>query len=97
MEAAVDRSVTECIWEGILADFFQKNRAEVVQMSIFEYDEEAHMRLIREEGRDKGIEEAMILIDHLLSENRLTDLKRVTQDEKYMRRLMEEFETAGEV
>lgn len=97
LEAAVDRSVTECIREGILADFFQKNRAEVVQMSIFEYDEEAHMRLIREEGRDKGIEEAMILIDHLLSENRLTDLKRVTQDEKYMRRLMEEFETAGEV
>ncbi len=97
LEAAVDRSVTECIREGILADFFQKNRAEVVQMSIFEYDEEAHMRLIREEGRDKGIEEAMILIDHLLSENRLTDLKRATQDEEYMRRLIEEFETAGEV
>lgn len=96
LDAAVDRSVTECIREGILADFFQKNRAEVVQMSIFEYDEEAHMRLIREEGRDKGIEEAMILIDHLLSENRLTDLKRVTRDEKYMRRLMKEFETAGE-
>ncbi|MCM1246712.1 MAG: hypothetical protein NC293_13825, partial [Roseburia sp.] len=42
IEEAVDRSVTECIREGILADFFQKNRAEVVQMSIFEYDEEAH-------------------------------------------------------
>ena len=31
---------TECIREGILADFLSKNRAETKRMSIYEYDEE---------------------------------------------------------
>ncbi len=29
-------------------------------MSIFEYDQEAHMRLVREEGREEGKEEANV-------------------------------------
>ena len=40
MNTAVNRAVEECISEGILADFLLKSRAEVVAMSIFEYDEE---------------------------------------------------------
>lgn len=92
IEEAVDRSVAECIQEGSLPEFFQKNRAEVVQMSIFEYDEEAHMRLIREEGR----EEAMFLVNRLLSESRLEDLRRATKDKEYMRSLIDEFESTEE-
>ena len=93
LDDAVDKSVTECIREGILAEFFQKNRAEVVQMSIFEYDEEAHMRLIREEGREEGRERTMIIVNRLLSENRMADLKRAMKDENYMRELMEEYQS----
>ena len=37
---AVEYAVTECIKEGILEDFLSENRAEVVPMSIFEFDEE---------------------------------------------------------
>ena len=44
LEEAVERAITECIREGILKDFLEKNRAEAKSVSIFEYDEEEHMR-----------------------------------------------------
>ncbi len=49
-QEAVERAVSECIEEGILEEFLRANRAEVIQMSIFEYDEELHMATVREEG-----------------------------------------------
>ena len=59
MNAAVSRAVEECISEGILADFLLKSRAEVVAMSIFEYDEERERELIKkaefESGKEEGI------------------------------------------
>ena len=55
-EEAVKKSVDECIEEGILKEFFAKNKAEVISMTIFEYDEEEHMRLEREEQYKKGEE-----------------------------------------
>ena len=55
-EEAVKKAVDECIEEGILKEFFVKNKAEVISMTIFEYDEEEHMRLEREEQYRKGEE-----------------------------------------
>ena len=40
VRAAVIEAVDECIQKGILADFLRVNRAEVIAMSIFEYDKE---------------------------------------------------------
>lgn len=40
IEEAVEKAITECIQEGILAEFLRKNRAEAKKMSIYEYDEE---------------------------------------------------------
>ena len=54
LEKAVERAVDECIREGVLADFLRKNRAEAIKMSIYEYDEEDHKRILREEGREEG-------------------------------------------
>ena len=54
LDEAVERTITECINEGILADFLKKNRAEVKKVSIYEYDEERHMRQTREEGVEEG-------------------------------------------
>lgn len=48
LDEAVERAITECIREGILADFLKKNRAEAKKVSIYEYDEERHMRQTRE-------------------------------------------------
>ena len=45
---AVETAVDDCIRNGILADFLLKNRAEAIEMSIFEYDEEKHLKNERE-------------------------------------------------
>ncbi len=59
-DAAMELAVNECIKNGILADFLRRNKAEVLRMSIFEYDQEEHLRMEREEseaiGREIGIE-----------------------------------------
>ncbi|MBR4983372.1 MAG: Rpn family recombination-promoting nuclease/putative transposase [Lachnospiraceae bacterium] len=61
LDGAVELAVTECIKEGILEEFLRENRAEVVAMSIFEFDEEREMKLIKEveyqHGFKKGREE----------------------------------------
>lgn len=69
---AVERAIQECIAGGVLKDFLEKHRAEAKEMSIFEYDQEKHMRQEREEawaeghsaglkeGRAAGLEEARL-------------------------------------
>lgn len=54
LDLAVEQAITECISEGRLADFLRKNRAEAKKVSIYEYDEERHMRQTREEGMEEG-------------------------------------------
>ena len=67
LDAAVERAVDECIQEGILEDFLRANRAEVLKVSIFEYDKEeeekklrkAEFEFGREEGRKEGRKEVL--------------------------------------
>ena len=56
---AVEKSVIECIQEGILRDFLIANRKEVVSMSIFEYDEEKELKLLREAEYQAGVEDGI--------------------------------------
>ena len=64
VEEAVEQAISECIREGIMAEFLKQNRAEAKQVSIYEYDEEKHMRQEREasweEGREVGREEGRV-------------------------------------
>ena len=55
VEEAVDRAVRECINEGILREFLLQNRKEAVEMSIFEYDEEAVFEIVRKDEYEKDI------------------------------------------
>ena len=57
VRASVIEAVDECIKEDILSDFFIKHREEVIDVSIFEYDEEGVMEILREEARTAGLEE----------------------------------------
>ncbi len=59
LEEAVTKAVNECIAEGVLEDFLRKNKAEVIQMSIFEYDEELHKRTIITETKVDSILELL--------------------------------------
>ncbi|MEE1038502.1 MAG: hypothetical protein U0K95_04975 [Eubacterium sp.] len=92
---AVEMAVTECISEGILAEFLIKNRAEAIKMSIYEYDEERQRQWDREEGRETGREEGEAryarLVERLLAERKLDELKRTTEDKTYLRMLYEEY------
>ncbi len=54
LEESVQLAVDECIKENVLRDFLLKNKAEVITMSIFEYDEELHKKTLREEGFEDG-------------------------------------------
>ena len=57
LDSAVKRAVDECISEGILREFLTKNRAEVINMSIFEYDKELEEKKLRKAEYDAGFSE----------------------------------------
>ena len=76
LEEAVECAVEECIKEGILAEFLIQNRAEVISMSIFEYNKDEEEKMLRkaefEAGREAGIEEGR-------EEGRIELLKQLIQ------------------
>ena len=49
--------IRECIHEDILREFLENHRMEARAMSIFEYDQEKHMRQEREAAWKAGLEE----------------------------------------
>lgn len=61
IEDAVDRAVTECIAEGILADFLRNQRAEVIAVSIFEYNEKEELKKYGRAEYRNGKAESVIL------------------------------------
>ena len=107
LEDAVDHAVMECIRKGILRDFLQEQRAEVVAMSIFEYDEEEEKRKLREAefeyGREEGIKqgieqernEILLLIQRLYAAGRAEEAEHAVADEAYRKKLLEEFGLLG--
>lgn len=54
LEDAVELAIRQCIEEGILTELLSRHRAEVKQVSIFEYDEEKHIRQEREDAWEDG-------------------------------------------
>ena len=108
VEEAVDRAVRECINEGILREFLLQNRKEAVEMSIFEYDEEAVFEIVRKDEYEKGIQEGIregiregieegekqfaLLTERLLEAGRTQDLLRATQDKEYRKLLYKEYQ-----
>lgn len=67
---AVERAITECIQEGILTEFLQRNRAEVFKVSIFEYDKEKEEKKLRKAEYEHGLEDG--------KQSMLTLLERMT-------------------
>ena len=75
---AVERAITECIQEGILAEFLQRNRAEVFKVSIFEYDKEKEEKKMRKAEYEHGLEDGKTEGMSIERENMLTLLERMT-------------------
>ena len=72
-------------------------------VSLYEYDQTAHMKLIKEESYQDGFEDGtksgieqnksqmQQLFDLLISENRLEDLQRACRDTEYLNELLNEY------
>ncbi|MBS5489110.1 MAG: hypothetical protein KHX32_03680 [Clostridiales bacterium] len=70
---AVTEAMDECIDEDILVDFFEQHREEVVEVSIYDYDEEDVRRTLFEEAKEMAKEE--------LKETVIEELKREAKEE----------------
>lgn len=101
---AVDRAIAECIQENILKEFLEKYQAEAKNVSIYEYDEERHIRQEREaaweegiiEGEQKGEEKKLLeLVEKKLKKgNSIAEIADALEsDENEIRRLMEKINT----
>ena len=55
LSEAVEHAVDECIQKGILSKFLRANKAEVISMSIFEYDKEEEERKLRKAEYEAGV------------------------------------------
>ncbi len=51
---AIQKAVDNCIRNGILADFLKKNKAEVISMGLYEYDEEKFIKAERKYAKEQG-------------------------------------------
>ena len=99
IEEAVERAITECIAEGILADFLTRYRNEAKKMSIYEYDEERQRIWDREEGKELGRKEGQkegenrfaTLASALIEEGRAEDILKATKDMEYRKKLYKEY------
>ena len=54
LDEAVDAAIEHCIKNNILKDFLLEQKAEVKKMSIYEFDEEREMEMIRQDERAEG-------------------------------------------
>lgn len=59
LNEAVKLAVDECILNNILSEFLRKNKAEVIAMSIFEYDKEEEERKLRKAEYEAGVAAGM--------------------------------------
>lgn len=103
LENAVERAIAECIKEGILAEFLEKNRAEAKSVSIYEYDQEKHLQLERKAAKEEGITEGITkgiakatnqinqLNQWLARQNRTDDIIKAAGNPEYQRKLLAEF------
>ena len=88
VEEAVRQSVNECISEKILEDFFWEHREEIVEMGIYEFDQELHDQVLREDGEaigmEKGRREAIEnLMDTLnLTEEQAMEALKIPENER---------------
>ena len=60
IRTAVTEAVDECIAENVLSEFFRNHREEVITVSIYEYDEEGHLEIVKEEGRQLGDRKSVV-------------------------------------
>lgn len=87
IEEAVERAITECIQENILKEFLEQNRAEAKMMSIYEYNEEEHMRMERAEVHEQWIEVIFKMTEDGLAE----ELPRLAKEPDFFEEMLKKY------
>ncbi|MDD2978644.1 MAG: hypothetical protein PHN80_01595 [Hespellia sp.] len=59
LEEAIDAASAYCIDHNVLKEFLLKNRNEVRQLILTEYDKKKHMDIVAKNAREEGLEEGL--------------------------------------
>ena len=90
---AVNQAVEECIQEDILKEFLLAYKAEVIDVTITEFNQEVYENGIREEGIQQGLEQGLKVLVQALAHS-ITDTEKlyqiVIQSEEYKDRTREQ-------
>ncbi len=95
LDMAITRAIDECVAEDVLKDILEASKAEVLEMVLFEYNEELHIesekKIAKEEGREEGREALLVTLIQKklakgLSVEEIADMLEITIDE--IQRLM---------
>ncbi|MCH5280066.1 MAG: hypothetical protein J1E61_01255 [Lachnospiraceae bacterium] len=86
ISSAVEKAVDDCIRQNILREFLLKQKSEVVKMSIYDFDMEQEMKLLRQDEREIGREEGVLsiirkLIQKGMDETQIINLLDCTEEE----------------
>ena len=91
LSEAISQAMDTCIRKEILVDILSKQRSEVYDMLLTEFDEERYERTLRQDAYEDGREDVNKLNEILLSEGRIEDLRKSTVNQEYQNQLMKEF------
>ncbi len=84
LRQAVEKAVEDCIEKNILREFLIEQKAEVIAMSIYEYNEEYVRKTLFEDGKIEGKIEGetrlVKLMQMLMAEGKEEELKQVIMD-----------------
>ena len=82
VKTAVTEAIDECVEENILVDFFEKHREEVVEVSIYDYDEEEVRMVVARDMAEEMAEEMAVELaekNELISKIKLV-IKKVKKE-----------------
>ncbi len=80
LEESINHAIDECISEGILADFFERRRFEVVENALLDMTFEKREKLIARDNRELGREEGIEIGLRIL----INTLKNISEDFDYV-------------
>ena len=88
---AMSKVIDQCIADGILVKLLTERRDEIMDTSIFQYDQEAHEWALHEDGYDEGIQQGIQQGEALREEQ----ASRIAELEKEVKKLEEQLKASG--
>lgn len=79
IKMAIERTIQECINQGILSEFLTAHRSEVLDVCLTEYNEELVMDALREDSRKEGEQNLITIYNWLKKEGRHEDAEAIMQ------------------